>query len=446
MGSHRKILFTIVLCALLARAGMLYCNYIRHPGFFARDAAEIAREISPAQAPYVNPFGFEIGNIAYSIVCGGRGFSSPFGGDTGPTGWAAPGAVMLYALAFSLFGCFSNGALLFMFALALVLSAAMMLIIHSLSFQLFRNRTIALIGTACFAFSLQDLELYSKSYQQDFNIYSFVFLVLFALLLRYQCNRSRKNLIFFALGTGVALHFLPVLTVAIAVVWALQVVVEKEQRRLQVLKHALVFCLVTGCVAAPYTLYQQQRIGTLFFMKSNGMFELNQGNSPVSDGYLTVEVFAAKHPAQNEAEFDSYKKLGETAYVRSKLVELKKNFDPLRFARLCLNRFCYFFFVFRHITEAFALTHWMLLRYAGYLLPGLALVLFPLLCRPQRPVAFTLLYGYIAGFALPYICIAVMYRYSFPINTLTSILLGAIVYQVAVCLQGHRRDAFTVPR
>jgi hypothetical protein len=54
-------------------------------------------------------FGWEIGRIAYSIVTG-RGFSSPFGGETGPSAWTAPVYPYIMALSFRLFGIYSHAA------------------------------------------------------------------------------------------------------------------------------------------------------------------------------------------------------------------------------------------------------------------------------------------------------------------------------------------------
>src|SRR5690348_855149 len=54
-------------------------------------------------------FGWEIGRIAYSLVTG-RGFSSPFGGETGPSAWTAPVYPYIVALSFRLFGIYSQGA------------------------------------------------------------------------------------------------------------------------------------------------------------------------------------------------------------------------------------------------------------------------------------------------------------------------------------------------
>src|SRR5664279_2771020 len=54
-------------------------------------------------------FGWEIGRIAYSLA-NGHGFSSPFGGDTGPSAWTAPVYPWIVSLAFRAFGSYSNAA------------------------------------------------------------------------------------------------------------------------------------------------------------------------------------------------------------------------------------------------------------------------------------------------------------------------------------------------
>src|SRR4051812_27044220 len=51
-------------------------------------------------------FGFETGSIARSIATG-HGFSSPFGGDTGPSAWLAPVYPYFCASIFKIFGVFS---------------------------------------------------------------------------------------------------------------------------------------------------------------------------------------------------------------------------------------------------------------------------------------------------------------------------------------------------
>src|SRR5271170_2862883 len=52
---------------------------------------------------------FEMANLAYSMAIG-RGFSSPFGGDTGPSAFTAPLYPWVIWLAFRAFGVFSHAA------------------------------------------------------------------------------------------------------------------------------------------------------------------------------------------------------------------------------------------------------------------------------------------------------------------------------------------------
>src|SRR5271157_6635490 len=54
-------------------------------------------------------FGWEIGRIAYSLA-NGHGFSSPFGGDTGPSAWTAPVYPWIVSLAFRVFGSYTHAA------------------------------------------------------------------------------------------------------------------------------------------------------------------------------------------------------------------------------------------------------------------------------------------------------------------------------------------------
>ena len=54
-------------------------------------------------------FGWEIGRLAYSLA-NGHGFSSPFGGDTGPSAWNAPLYPWIVSLAFRVFGSYSHAA------------------------------------------------------------------------------------------------------------------------------------------------------------------------------------------------------------------------------------------------------------------------------------------------------------------------------------------------
>src|SRR6266478_1745202 len=67
--------------------------------------------------------GYEAGRIAQSIVSG-RGYSSPFQSESGPTAWVPPALPFLLAADFKLFGMHSHAALVFILVLNEIFSAA----------------------------------------------------------------------------------------------------------------------------------------------------------------------------------------------------------------------------------------------------------------------------------------------------------------------------------
>lgn len=80
------------------------------------------RQISP-QALSIVPFQTETGHIAYSIAAG-KGFSSPFQRDTGPTAWLAPVYPYLLAGIFKLFGIYTLRSFFAALTLNILFSAA----------------------------------------------------------------------------------------------------------------------------------------------------------------------------------------------------------------------------------------------------------------------------------------------------------------------------------
>jgi len=80
----------------------------------------------------------------------------------------------------------------------------------------------------------------------------------------------------------------------------------------------------------------------------------------------------------------------------------------------------------------------MLVRSIGYAVPGMGLVLFALLSKERFSRQSACIYGYIAGYAAPYLFIAVMYRYSFPLITLSSILIGSLMKELRMRPSGLR--------
>src|SRR6201984_3327145 len=77
----------------------------------------------PDTALSTAPFAQETGNIAYSLTTG-KGFSSPFRRETGPTAWLTPVYPLLVAGVFRVFGIFSAASFFAVVALNSLFSSA----------------------------------------------------------------------------------------------------------------------------------------------------------------------------------------------------------------------------------------------------------------------------------------------------------------------------------
>jgi hypothetical protein len=97
----------IVIVAFAARAGFAW--------------SQIAK--MPSEAVVMGPFQTETGHIAYSLATG-KGFSSPFQRDSGPTAWLTPVYPLMLAGIFKVFGVYSRAAFLVAILLNIVFSAA----------------------------------------------------------------------------------------------------------------------------------------------------------------------------------------------------------------------------------------------------------------------------------------------------------------------------------
>ena len=100
-------LLLIVSIAVAVRAGFAWSQ---------------ARKI-PDSVIGIVPFQTETGHIAYSVASG-KGYSSPFERDTGPTAWLAPVYPLLIAGIFKVFGIYTRAAFFAAISLNVLFSAA----------------------------------------------------------------------------------------------------------------------------------------------------------------------------------------------------------------------------------------------------------------------------------------------------------------------------------
>ena len=419
---------------------MLYANVTASPkspndlNVFYHDLHRLEQKSALDNKPLVNYFGAELANVAYSLVCTREGFANPFGGSTGPTGWAAPGMVVLYAVSFYLFGCFTLNSILFMFLLALVLSLTIMVLIYRLSIELFANPAIGYTGAFLFALSPEDLFIFKRIHEQDFNIMAFLFLLLFYRFIKFVKSFSGKNLVLFSLVAGTAVLCNPVFIFPI--MGCLMFIFLQFQNKFFACQKIVWSLAILLLLCTPYILYQKQRLNVLTFIKSNALYELYQGNMCALDGLLTTELFEKYHPFCNENEYKTYKSLGEIKYIKSKYAVFLQNFDFNRFVIVTGKRFINFFFIFPLPTYRKYGREFFILELA-YPVMGLALLCYYALRFKKRNSFDGLMYIYILSYALPYCFVGMMYRYFFPIVPLTTILFAYIIYSLGTSALSH---------
>jgi len=87
-------------------------------------------------------FGFEAGRIARSLV-EGHGYANPFNGVSGPTAWLPPIYPLLLALAFKLFGVYTNAAAFFVMTVDSLFSALIAPAVYEIAARCFDAYGIA---------------------------------------------------------------------------------------------------------------------------------------------------------------------------------------------------------------------------------------------------------------------------------------------------------------
>jgi hypothetical protein len=432
-----KLLISILLFAAILRAGMIYGNVAPSLNVFDYEIQRLEHKYASDDKPLANLFGAELANVACSLVCKREGFASPFGGSTGPTGWAAPGMVMPYAASFMLFGCFTFYSMLFMFLLALILSLFILVLIYRLSIELFTSPAIGCMAALLFALSPEDIFIFKRMWEQDFNIIAFLFILLLYRFIKFLKSYSRKNLVLFSLVAGMAVLCNPVFI--FPVTGCLAFVFFQCENRFIAWQSIAWSLAILVLMCAPYIVYQKQRLGVLTFIKSNGLYEVYQGNMCAPDGLLTTEMFERYHPFCNENEYRKYKSLGEIPYIKSKFSVFKQHFDIKRFITLAGKRFINFFFVYPLPTDR-KYGREFFLRELAYPLMGVALLSYYAVRFKKRNSLDGLIYVYILSYALPYCLVGVMYRYSFPIVPITSVLFAYSMYSLGTSALSHNAE------
>ena len=299
---YRTLYILLLVCGFIMRFGfvLLKKTYIRSPGS-------------------ILPFGAEVCSIAEHIVLG-KGFSSPFNQDTGPTAWIAPVYPYMCALVFRLFGIYSEASAIVLLGIQCIIAAATGITIHALG-----RRTLgAQVGFwAAWIWALSPIFFrWPVSWIWDFTASAFLLSAVFTVTLNVAEKNTRK--LWLSLGALWALIALtnPALLSVMPFSFLYAAFVNHRSFKPWFASAALAGALFAALVS-PWLIRNELVFGRPVFFRSNYWFEFHLGNYHYSNGM----GFTGRHPGVNPAELQKYAAWGELRYI-----DYWKE-DSLRFVR-----------------------------------------------------------------------------------------------------------------
>ena len=272
------------------------------------------RQISP-QALSIVPFQTETGHIAYSIASG-KGFSSPFQRDTGPTAWLAPVYPYLLAGIFKVFGIYTLPSFFAALALNILFSAGACVPIFC------AGKRIAGLGVASAAAWLWALFpngiIIPFEWIWDTSLSALLMATLLWATLELGESRRVLNWCLYGLLWGFALLTNPAgaLLFPVLLAWAAYRTRDRA-RGAWLMRPALAVALALLC-CLPWTVRNYIQFHKLIPLRSNFAFELYIGNNENYDDQHRGRPGAITQ----DREIVRYLHMGEAAFMEEEKEKL----------------------------------------------------------------------------------------------------------------------------
>jgi 4-amino-4-deoxy-L-arabinose transferase-like glycosyltransferase len=363
---HRRTTWAVLGTALVARLLMLWSTLVVHPH------------------TWLYSRGIEMGLLADSLLRG-HGYSSPFGGSTGPTAFIAPGYPTLIAGIFLLFGTYSFPSAIAIMAFQILVSLVTIWLMMHIAREVLDEQTAVLAGLF-WALSLPILFIPTIFWETSLSACAMVGLIAAAL----RCDRVPSLRLWIALGAGCGVVALvnPALLPSILAILGWIAWATWKRLRMAPLLGLLALLLVYS----PWPIRNAYRFHAFLPTRTTVGFELWMGNRPGATGYLNESLF----PMYDKQELASYIAKGELAYTRDKSDAAKTYIlaHPGIFAHMTLRRIIrfwtgtgnnpgsIFYAIHALVTSGFGFAALLLLyrgrRRAFAMLMALPLLLFPI--------------------------------------------------------------------
>jgi len=255
-------------------------------------------------------FGGETGRIARSVA-EGKGYSSPYFGDTGPTAWLAPVFPLLLAGVFKIFGVYTKASALAILSFDCLLSALTCIPVFLIARRTFDERAALWAGWiwAFFPYSIN----FATSFIWDTTLSTLLMALLFLLALKLEDAPRWKWWFGFGALAGVTALSDPV-TLSVAPFLSLWLLYRYWKRRERWFAPGAAALVAVILVVSPWFVRNYRTFHKFIPLRSGFWFELYCGNNADSwhwdpPGY---------HPSDSAREWRQYQQLGETGYMALK--------------------------------------------------------------------------------------------------------------------------------
>jgi len=281
-------------------------------------------------------FGWEVGRIAYSLAHG-MGFSSPFGGNTGPSAWTAPVYPWIVSIAFRLFGSYSHASAFALLTFNSLFAALTSWTVYRIGRRVF-NPTVAMWAGWIWAL-YPDTIFWSVKWIWETSLSTFLLSLLFMLTLEMEGDERVSSWLGYGLLWGVealtnpaALSFLP-----FAGCW---LAYQLHRRGKRWLAPAALSAVVFWMTIMPWLVRDYEVMGHFVLIRDNAGNELWIGNNPLAEGQYVLPY----HPSWNDRVLAKYERMGEWEFCAEQGRRARHWIaqNPERFAVITLRRVWFF--------------------------------------------------------------------------------------------------------
>jgi 4-amino-4-deoxy-L-arabinose transferase-like glycosyltransferase len=289
-----------------------------------------------AHAYRLNWHTFEMANLGYSLATG-HGFSSPFGGDTGPSAFTAPLYPWVISLAFRAFGIYSHSAAFAILLFNSVFAALTSWTIYRIARRVF-NETVAVWSG--WVWALLPYSIYWSVYWfWETSLSAFLLSLLFMLTLEMEGN----NRLWIWFGYGL-LWAIVALTNTSIIAWlpfsGCWLAYQLHSRGKRFVVAAVLSSLVFWATLMPWLVRNYSVFGKPIFVRDALGMNLCSGNNPQAEGWW-VQTYI---PGNNRFLYELYKQMGEAAFDSEEADQARDWIaqHPNRFLVLTFRRFIFF--------------------------------------------------------------------------------------------------------